>query len=200
MAHHPAPHHVQLDIAQAPPQIRSALDQRRVEVIPPKGVEPSFASVVGTGKLAGDQPHQLADLRAFLGIQEQMDVVGSEAVIQQGDLALGEVMTEPSAVAVPVARELEQELPVVTAVGHVEDAAVGGVQSVGPRHGETVIQHRVRLQRESQPKSVPKGGKPGEILAKPVLANEFFWRHEPQCPSIGSNVVTNTASVPVASR
>jgi len=66
----------------------------------------------------------------------------------------------------------------VTAVGHVEDAAVGGVQSVARDTGRLLSSTGGVCSGKASQKVRPKAGT-REILAKPVLANELFWRHEP---------------------
>jgi hypothetical protein len=88
-----------------------------VVIISPKRVAPVLALIIGAGELAGHLSHKPAHLQALGRIDQQMDMVGRNAVIKHPDIELPQVLTDFGPVCVTIASELQQECAVVTAMG-----------------------------------------------------------------------------------
>jgi hypothetical protein len=88
---------------------------------------------MGPGELPRRVPHQPADLKPILRIQQQMHVVGGHTVIQQPDLGLLQLLAQNGPVPVSVASKLQQKGSVMASVGNVKDPAAG-TELVCPSH------------------------------------------------------------------
>ena len=116
MRHHSASHHVQLDVTKAAPQIFAAFDERRVKIVAPERVGASLAPIVSPHEFPGHRTHQPADLLPLRGIQQQMDVVGREAIVQQSDIEMAQVLPKAGAVKVTVTGEFQEERAMMTSM------------------------------------------------------------------------------------
>jgi len=68
--------------------------------------------------------HKSTELRSFQSIDQQMNVVGGDAVIQDGQIELAQALTKGQTISVTVTRKLQKECPVVTPMGHVKDPTI----------------------------------------------------------------------------
>jgi hypothetical protein len=75
-----------------------------------------LALIVGAGEFADHLSHKPAHLQALSRIDQQMDLVGRDAVIKHPNIELPQVLTDFGPVCVTIAGELRQESAVVTAM------------------------------------------------------------------------------------
>ena len=80
MAYHSSPHHVQIDIGKATPQVIPDFHPSRVETILPECPISCSATSKRLGVLTLDQLHKPADIVAVAGpsLEQQMDMIGGD--------------------------------------------------------------------------------------------------------------------------
>jgi hypothetical protein len=164
MRHRTAPHHVQFDVTKAAPQVIAALHQGRVKVVAPEGIRPPFAAIVSPREFPGHTAHEPADLLPLLGINQQMNVIGRKAIIEQRHVAVLQVLSQALPVSIAVAGKLQQKGAIVTAMCNVENSARSS-QPIRARHGR-------RIQNIEAGLTVEKRSRKMDLT--PVLEANFY--------------------------
>ena len=117
--HHSRPHHVHVHIRQAVPKVPSALHGRAADPSLPEPSPSALPLVVLPGGAPRRQLDHGADRLPGIGVNDNVHVVGGDAVSRHRDAVPQGSLPQPSAVGCAVPLESQQKLPLVAPVGEV---------------------------------------------------------------------------------
>ena len=131
--HHAGAHHVQIDVDKAAIQVVVTFNRRCVVAVFPEGTLATLAPVVVLRGAPRSQLHTARNHTLARVPHQEMNVVGSHHVVEDAQAETLLRFEEPVEIALPVAREPEQERLLVTAMRQMPDVVRQKI-SVRSRH------------------------------------------------------------------
>ena len=117
MGNNSGAHHVEINIAQAIPEVIAALDHGAMETLSPEGTAAMFTEVIVSCKLALRLLHEAAEVARAVAHAKEVDVIAGDAIVKESNPMLEHSISEARAVFDSVQSAAKKELAVVAALG-----------------------------------------------------------------------------------
>src|SRR5258708_6616240 len=114
-------------------QVRIGFDGGGVIAVFPKRAQARFPAVVALRRSSRSKLHAAGDDAFLRVLDQQMNVIGRHHIVEDAQPEALACFVEPAQVAVSVASELEEKVPLVASMGEVPDMARQEV-TIGTRH------------------------------------------------------------------